>query len=210
MGIDLSQLDSESSDLDLIVGSSSAFDGSIGEVSTEVSSPVHPISRSEPELSSGSTDERIDSVSEDGSLREPVLDELLLGCFGVEVTFGHSSGSNVELSDLSDGALDVPIGSVDDEELDVDHSLSGRHDVLLSSEEGSVDRDGRDSEVGDGSLGLGGSVHVDDPDVRSEGLETGAVSFREDVSDEEGVSKGRDLGGGSGGEELTHGCKKDR
>jgi len=165
MRIDLSQLDSESSDLDLIVGSSSALDGSIGEVSTEISSPVHSISRSEPELSSGSTDERIDSVSEDGSLREPVLDELLLGRFGVEVTFSHSSGSNVELSDFSDGTLDVPVGSVDDEELDVDHPLSGRHDVLLSSEEGPINGDWRDREVGDGSLGLGRTVHVDDSDV---------------------------------------------
>ena len=84
----------------------------------------------------------------------------------------------------------------------------GRHDVLLGSEESRVLGYAGDEEVGDGTLGFGCAVHVDDVDVRSEGLETVAITLGENVSNEEGVEKRRDLSCCLSREQLTHsGCK---
>lgn len=202
VGVDLAELDTEPSDLDLIVGPPRALDRPVGEVASQVPRPVHPVPHALPELARRRTLHRVLPRNVGA---EPVLDELLRRRGRVEVALGEPSGTDVELSDLADRAGHVSVDAVDDEKLNVDHPLAGGHDVFLGREEGRVGRERGDREVRDGALGLGRAVHVDDADVRGEGLEARAVPLGEDVADEEGVSESWDLGGRLGGEELTHG-----
>jgi hypothetical protein len=75
----------------------------------------------------------------------------------------------------------------------------------LVGHESAILADGRDSKVRDGALGLGGTVHVDDPNIGCQRLQTVTVSLGKNVSDKEGVLQGRDLAGGLGRQKLTHG-----
>jgi hypothetical protein len=168
VSVDFAEFDSESTNLDLVVRATGTFDGSIWVVATEIPSPVHPVANSVPPLlprfvGSGDTVLTLDSDS------EPVLDEFLRSRFRkLKVTFCESSRSYVDFSDLTDSAKLVLVVAVDDEELNVDHAFSGRHDVFPRLEEGRVFRKRRDREVRDGSLSFSRSKHVDDAAVSGE------------------------------------------
>ena len=138
---------------------------------------------------------------------EPVGNELLLGR-RLQVSLCETTRSDVDLSNLTDSTKDVAIVSVDNKKLDVDHSGSGGHDVLLGGEESAVIVDAGDSEVGHGALRLGRSVHVDDSHILGEILEAVAIALGEDISDEESVAKGWDLASRLRRQELTHGWRQ--
>jgi hypothetical protein len=195
MSIDLSQLDPETSDLDLVVGSSGALNSPVRQITTEITRPVHSVSDTLPVFALGLVGDGILALH---ALAEPVHDKLFLGSVGVQVALGQTSRSDVDLSDLSYCTWNIPVGPVDDQKLHVNHTLSSGHDVLLVGHESAILADGRDGKVRDGTLGLGGTVHIDDSNVRRQRLQTVTVSLGKNVSDKEGVLQGRDLPGGLG------------
>lgn len=164
MGVNLTQLDTETSDLDLIIGPTGALDSSVWEVSTKIAGSVHSISDTEPVFSSlrVALDQSILSV-DTGS--KPIWYKLLGGSVGIEVSFGETTGSNVDFSHFTDGTRDVSVGSVDNEKLNIDHTLTGRDNILLSRQEGRIVVDAGNGKVRDGSLSLSRTKHVDDTDV---------------------------------------------
>jgi hypothetical protein len=204
VGVNLAEFDAETTDLDLVVRSSGALDGTVGVVTPKVSRTVHPVPHSLPPRLPLRIS-RLDRVFTLNTGTEPVLDELLSRRIGeLEVTLSETARANVNLADFADGADLVLVLSVDDEELNVDHTLTGRHDVLAGLEEDGVLRERRDGEVRDGALCLGSTEHVDDAAVLGELLETGAVALGEDVADEEGVKEGGNEAARLSREELTH------
>jgi hypothetical protein len=192
VSVDLTKLNAEAADLDLIVGATRTLHGAIRQISTKVTGTVHPVTDTKPELGFrlrlavlGIT-QRVPPFY---ALSEPVGDKLLLGGFRVEVSLGEPTGSHVNFAALPDSTRNISVGSVDNQELDVNHTLSSRHDVLLTLKEGGVIVDAGNGKVGDGPLGFGRTVHVDDSDILSKVLQSVAVPLCQHITDEECVAE---------------------
>lgn len=135
MSVNFTQLDSESTDLDLVVSSTGALDRSIRQVSSEITGSVHSVSDTLPVLRSRGRGRSVNRMSQSigsfDAFPEPVLDKLFGSRSGIQVTLAQASGSNVDLSDLSNRTRDISLCTVDNQQLHIDHSLSGGHDILL-------------------------------------------------------------------------------
>jgi hypothetical protein len=139
MNIDLTQLDSESTNLDLVVGTSRTLHDTIRSVPAQITRPVHPIADALPipGFRPGKAIWRMeDSISPwVFFFREPVVDKLLRRGARIEVSFRQTSRPYVDFADLAYGTGDIPVVPVNDEKLDVDHTLASGHDVLLGCKE---------------------------------------------------------------------------
>ena len=205
--VNLAEFDTEPTDLDLVVRPTRALDGAVRVVAAEISGAVHTVADSVPPRlpRRGHFRHLRDRVDALDPLSEPVVDKLLPGRVRkLQVALGETTRTDVDLSHLADSTDLVLVGAVDDEELHVDHALTGGHNVLARPEERRIFRQGRDREVRDGALRLGRAEHVDDAAVLRQLLQASAVPLREDVADKEGVPERGNEPRRLGREELTH------
>jgi hypothetical protein len=209
MCVDFTKLNAESTDLNLIIRTSRALHNTIGEVSPKVSRAIHAIADAFPVPRLNTSEEALwvqNRVLPWGRTgREPVVDELLLAGVLVEVAFSQPTRADVYLPDLSYGAWDISVVPVDNEELDVDHTFTGWHNIFLRGEECGILGHWRDGKVGYCTLGLCSSIHVDNPYIGRESLKAKAVTLGEDVADEEGVEESWNLARSLCRKQLTHG-----
>lgn len=151
MNIDLTQFDTEAANLDLVIRTTCALHDTVGHVPAEISRAVHTVTNAlpVPRLGACKAVTRMeDSVGPRVAvLAEPIVHELLGGCRRIEVPLGEASRANVDLADLTNSARNATVVTIDHEKLDIDHTLTSGHDILLGGKEGRVLRHGRDGEV---------------------------------------------------------------
>jgi hypothetical protein len=134
VAIHLIELDSESSDLDLVISPTSALDITAFKVAAQVTCAVEPIPRPLPQVRLPPGLVLADlfiGLFPRLVVHEPVRHELFAGLLRIpKVAFSETSRTEVNLAYFSHAADPLGVLPVHDEQLYVLHALSGRHRVL--------------------------------------------------------------------------------
>ncbi|KAH3682818.1 hypothetical protein WICPIJ_006211 [Wickerhamomyces pijperi] len=178
VGVDFTQFDSETSNLDLIIGPTTTLGVPVRQITTQVTGSVQSVSWTLPELSPWFT--------------------------LTTVPFRQTSSTDIDLTNFTNTTSLGSVVSVDNQQLDVLHTFTSRHDILLRFQEGRVMRSGGNFEIRNCSLRFSGTVHVNDEHVLGQSLQSETVSLGQDITDKESMMQVLDLSSGLSREQLTH------
>jgi hypothetical protein len=213
--IDLTKLDAESTYLDLRVNAACTLNTPIWASAAQITRPIDAISWSLVKLSP-----RLCEVTRGdllfvfllplGWVNKPVRNELasveLGGLFVIsKVPFCKAPGSQEQLALLTDFAELGPVFAVDNQELNMEHSLANRNDIGQLVQIFWSLRLAGNLEEGDGTLCFSRAIQVDHRRVRRKIAQLPAIFLGQEIADEESVSKGRKLRACTTNQNLTHG-----
>mmetsp|Transcript_20815 Transcript_20815/g.52699 ORF Transcript_20815/g.52699 Transcript_20815/m.52699 type:complete len:513 (+) Transcript_20815:1960-3498(+) len=182
--VDLTKLNAEAADLDLVVCTADALHRAITHVAAKVPSHVHAVQ---------------------GLLGEGVDNELY-GCLVLQAQVARRQvrAAHKDLADLANANHALLL--VKDEQLHVLHAAPCGQDVLPQLHAAVVAH----LEERYGALRLGGAVHINHHHVGSEGLQPHHVALGEHVPHKERVAQRGHVGDGVGGQQLPHGGREVR
>ncbi|KAI6762879.1 hypothetical protein HG530_008859 [Fusarium avenaceum] len=162
VAIDLVELNTETTNLDLVISSASGLNITGFKITSQVSCAIQTIS-GDVTLESWIVLAQIRiSLNPFVRIDKPRSDKLLSVKFRVVSVFGgKTSGAHIQLANFANSANPVTVLTVDNEELHVLHTLAGGHSVTKSIQSIRISGVAGNLEVTNSSLGLGCSIHVD-------------------------------------------------
>ncbi|KAI6751765.1 hypothetical protein HG531_006461 [Fusarium graminearum] len=205
VAVNFVKLDSETSNLDLVIGSTGSFNIARLKVTPQITCAVKTVTGNI-SLESGVVLIQV-RVGLNPLVRfnKPRSNELFrVQCCVISVSLGETSGTDVDLTNLTNSTNLVAVLAVDDKELHILHSLTGWHGVSENVQSVGVLGAAGDLEVADSSLCLGCSIHVDNVGILGEFSKLSTISGGEDITNKECPVERWELGRCTSYQNLTH------